>query len=61
MTKEEIYDCIRQLAKSQWCRWRLLRDIQEMDWESQKKFWKYLENQNFKSGLDCILFLEWNP
>ena len=58
MTKEEIYDCIRQLAKSQWCRWRLLRDWEERDYTEQAL--EELEAMEFKTPLDLVLYLEGN-
>lgn len=51
MTKDEILQVFRSLAKSQGFYGRLLRDITEEGLQ-------YLEDQNFKDVLDLILFIE---
>lgn len=58
MTKEEIYHLLRQLARSQWCWWRLLYDWQEAGCTDEAL--EELEAMDFKSWLDLILFLEGN-
>lgn len=53
MTKEQILGEIKSLAMSQGFYGRLLRDINE-----NPAMLDELERQNFKDGLDMILFLE---
>lgn len=58
MKKEEIYNAIKSLARSQG-RWgRLLYDWEEA-WITEEVL-EELENMNFKSMLDVVMFLEWN-
>ena len=58
MKKEEIYNTIKSLARSEGCRWRLLYSWEEA-WITEEAL-EELENMNFKSMLDVIMFLEWN-
>lgn len=58
MKKEEIYNVIRWLARSQWCRWRLLAEWDEYGCTDDAL--DELEGMNFKDSLDLILFLEGN-
>jgi hypothetical protein len=58
MKKEQIYKTIRSLARSQGCWWRLLYDWEEA-WITEEAL-QELENMNFKSMLDVVMFLEWN-
>ena len=58
MKKEEIYKTIRSLACSQGCWGRLLYEWEEA-WITEEAL-QELENMNFKSMLDVVMFLEWN-
>lgn len=58
MTREELLKLIKDLAKSQWLYGRLLQQIMELDDEAQNDFWDYLEEKNFKDGVEFILAFE---
>lgn len=58
MEKSEILNLLKSLARSQGCRWRLLRDWEEA-WITDEAL-EELENMNFKDWLDLIMFLEGN-
>jgi len=61
MKMDEILDTIAELAKSQGFYGRLLRDILELkkaDKNGYKKLTEELENQNFQTTLDMVLFFE---
>jgi hypothetical protein len=58
MTKDEIYARLRSLARSQGCRGRLLRDWEERG--CTEECLQELEDMNFQSPLELILFLEGN-
>lgn len=58
MKKEEIYNAIKWLARSQWCWWRLLYYWEENNYTEIAL--EELENMNFRTPLDLILFLEGN-
>lgn len=60
MKKEVIIKCIQNLARSQGCWGRLLKEIFILDPEDQKQYWQSLEDMNFNDSLDLILFLEGN-
>lgn len=60
MKKEEIKQCVRNLAQSQGCWGRLLDEVSELSQEEQDKYWQSLEDMNFKDSLDLILHLEGN-
>lgn len=60
MKKEAIIKCIQDLAKSQGCWGRLLREVLSLDLEDQNQYWQSLEDMNFNDSLDLILFLEGN-
>lgn len=57
MDKEQILDVFRSLACSQGFYGRLLRDIYE-DQEWGIAYLNHLEEQNFRTELDLILFIE---
>lgn len=57
MNKEQILDVFRSLACSQGFYGRLLRDIYE-DEEWGNAYLNYLEEQNFRTEIDLILFIE---
>lgn len=58
MKKSEIYSTIKSLARSQWCRGRLLHSREE-EWLTDYALEK-LEEMNFKDWVELIMFLEWN-
>lgn len=61
MKFEHIIDLIQSLSRSQGFYGRLYRDImdlKETDPTSFEEYKKYLEEQNFSSDLDVILFFE---
>lgn len=61
MNREQIMQVIRDLAKSQGCYSRLLRNIQELQAlqpEIVDRFFTELETQKFNDALDLILYLE---
>lgn len=60
MSREQMLNLLHDLARSQGCWGRLLRDIYELDEETRENFFTERESMNFKSWLDFILFLEWN-
>lgn len=49
MTREQMLNLLHDLAKSQGCRGRLLRDIFELDEETRENLFKEREDMNFKS------------
>jgi len=51
-------DLIRGLAQSTGLYGRLYEDIMEMDEESRDNYFAWLEEQNFKSNLDFVVFYE---
>lgn len=57
MDREQILDVFRSLACSQGFYGRLLRDIYE-DEEWGNGFLNHLEEQNFRTELDLILYIE---
>lgn len=57
MNKEQILGLFRSLACSQGFYGRLLRDINENE-EWGNEFLKHLEEQNFRTELDLILYIE---
>lgn len=59
MTREEILNLVKTLAKSQGFYGRLYRDWTSASREDQQAMKEYLESKNFKSWLDFILALEW--
>ena len=58
MKREQIMDLIRGLAQSTGLYGRLYEDIMEMDEESRDNYFAWLEEQNFKSSLDFVVFYE---
>lgn len=53
MTREEIYDCIRGLSRSQGYYGRLLNAINE-----DEGILDHLEEQKFSDPVDMIMYLE---
>ena len=60
MQREQMLNLLHDLARSQGCRGRLLRDIYELDEDTREQVFTERESMNFKSWLDFILYLEWN-
>lgn len=58
MKKHEIYARLLSLARSQGCRWRMLHDWEEC--ECTEECLQELEDMNFQTPLELILFLEGN-
>jgi hypothetical protein len=58
MKREQIMDLIRGLAQSTGCYGRLYESIMEMDDEARDEYFAWLEDLNFKSSLDFIVFYE---
>lgn len=61
MDRNEILNVFAELAQSQGFYGRLLRDLMEMkdeDPELYEKVMTHWEEQNFKSSLDLILYIE---
>ena len=56
MTKAEIKKLVKSLAQSQGLYGRLLRDIEQSG--NEEKIWEQLEKQNFKDGVEFVLFIE---
>ena len=58
MKFEEVMLLIKNLSKSQGFYGRMLRDIKELDVDSLDKFKTFIEEKNFKDGVEFILFIE---
>ena len=58
MKREEIMELISGLARSTGWYSRLYLDIMEMDEEARNDYFEYLEEQDFKSNLDFIIWYE---
>ena len=58
MKREEIMETIKSLASSQGFYGRLYRELMELNEDDYNKVMMELENQNFKDGLDLIMFIE---
>lgn len=58
MNKEKIYRLLKSLARSQWCWGRLLHDWEENGVTDECL--QELEDMNFQTPLELVLFLEWN-
>ncbi len=58
MKREEIMETIKSLASSQGLYSRLYRDLMELDEEKYNEVMTELESQNFKDGIDLIMFIE---
>jgi hypothetical protein len=58
MKREEIMELISGLARSTGWYGRLYLSIMEMDEEDRNDYFEYLEEQDFKSDLDFILWYE---
>ena len=58
MKREEIMETIKTLASSQGLYSRLYRDLMELDEEKYNEVMTELESQNFKDGVDLVMFIE---
>ena len=58
MKREEIMETIKTLASSQGLYSRLYRDLMELDEEKYNEVMTELESQNFKDGVDLIMYIE---
>ena len=58
MEREEIMEKIKSLASSQGLYGRLYRDLMELDEDEYEQVMLELESQNFKDGVDLIMFIE---
>lgn len=58
MTRNDILDAIRTLARSQGFYGRLLDAIYEADDDARDEFLDTLEDQHFNDTLDLVMFLE---
>lgn len=58
MKAKEIYQTIKDLAKSQGFYGRVLRAIEEDGIESRNERLEFLEKQGFKDKVDLVLYFE---
>ena len=58
MKREEIMETIKTLASSQGLYSRLYRDLMALDEEKYDEVMTELESQNFKDGVDLIMYIE---
>lgn len=58
MKREEIMETIKSLASSQGFYGRLYRKLMELDEEKYNEVMTELESQNFKDGIDLIMYIE---
>lgn len=58
MKREEITETIKSLASSQGLYSRLYRDLMELDEDEYDEVMTELESQNFKDGVDLVMFIE---
>ena len=58
MKREEIMETIKTLASSQGFYGRLYRKLMELDEEKYDEVMTELESQNFKDGVDLIMYIE---
>ena len=58
MKREEIMETIKSLASSQGLYSRLYRDLMALDEEKYNEVMTELESQNFKDGVDLIMYIE---
>ena len=58
MKREEIMETIKSLASSQGLYGRLYRDLMELDEDEYDEVMTKLESQNFKDGVDLVMFIE---
>lgn len=58
MKREEIMETIKSLASSQGLYSRLYRNLMELDEDKYNEVMTELESQNFKDGIDLVMFIE---
>ena len=58
MKREEIMETIKILASSQGLYSRLYRDLMALDEEKYNEVMTELESQDFKDGVDLIMYIE---
>ena len=58
MEREEIMEKIKSLASSQGLYGRLYRDLMELSEDDYNEVMTKLESQNFKDGVDLVMFIE---
>lgn len=58
MKRAEIMEIIKSLASSQGLYGRLYRDLMELDEDEYDEVMTELESQNFKDGVDLVMFIE---
>lgn len=58
MKREEIMETIKTLASSQGLYSRLYRDLMALDEDEYNEVMTELESQNFKDGVDLIMYIE---
>ena len=58
MKREEIIEIIKNLAGSQGFYDRLYGDLMELDEDEYDEVMTKLESQNFKDGVDLVMFIE---
>lgn len=58
MKREEIMETIKSLAGSQGFCGRLYRDLMKLDEDEYDEVMAELESQNFKDGVDLVMFIE---
>ena len=58
MKREEIMETIKSLASNQGCYGRLYGDLMELDEDEYDEVMTKLESQNFKDGVDLVMFIE---
>ena len=58
MKREEIMETIKTLASSQGLYSRLYRDLMALDEDKYNEVMTELESQNFKDGVDLIMYIE---
>ena len=58
MKREEIMETIKTLASSQGLYSRLYRDLMELDEDKYNEVMTELESQNFKDGIDLVMYIE---
>jgi hypothetical protein len=58
MKREEIMKTIKSLASSQGLYGRLYRALMELDEDEYDEVMTELESQNFKDGVDLVMFIE---
>lgn len=58
MKREEIMEIIKSLASSQGLYSRLYKDLMALDEDEYDEVMTELESQNFKDGVDLVMFIE---